>query len=278
MVGEVRILVTFQRAQERLKEVLEMPEQDSTRVIRSLKENGWHVSGKLKQAYPQLEKQELAERVVEALARLLPLWSISYRDNILKPETVFGNDNPLILEIGFGMGETTQKIAQARPDDNFLGVEVFNAGVGALLKRIDDNQISNIRIIQHDAVEVVRDMIAPASLAGIHIYFPDPWPKKRHHKRRLVQSPFIQLLTSRLKPGGYIHCATDWENYAEQMLEVLSAEPMLSNTHDGYAPRPDFRPLTKFENRGLRLGHGVWDLIFTRNDTPTPELNWPKKE
>lgn len=213
----------------------------------------------------------------QALARLLPLWSISYRDNILKPETVFGNDNPLILEIGFGMGETTQKIAQARPDDNFLGVEVFNAGVGALLKRIDDNQISNIRIIQHDAVEVVRDMIAPGSLAGIHIYFPDPWPKKRHHKRRLVQSPFIQLLTSRLKPGGYIHCATDWENYAEQMLEVLSAEPMLSNTHEGYAPRPDFRPLTKFENRGLRLGHGVWDLIFTRNDTPTPELNWPKK-
>ncbi|MGE8546129.1 MAG: tRNA (guanosine(46)-N7)-methyltransferase TrmB [Alcaligenes sp.] len=214
----------------------------------------------------------------EALARLLPQWSVPYRDGTLNLEATFGNANPVILEIGFGMGETTQKIAQARPGDNFLGVEVFNAGVGALLKRIDENQISNIRIIQHDAVEVVRDMIRPGTLAGIHIYFPDPWPKKRHHKRRLVQPPFIQLLVSRLQKGGYIHCATDWENYAEQMLEVLSAEPMLSNTHEAYAPRPDFRPLTKFENRGLRLGHGVWDLIFTRNDEPVPELTWPRKE
>jgi tRNA (guanine-N7-)-methyltransferase len=200
----------------------------------------------------------------EALERLLPLWSLPYRNAQLDFNKVFGRQAPTVLEIGFGMGETTQKIAQARPGDNFLGVEVFNAGVGALLKRIDESGPDNIRIIQHDAVEVARDMIAPDSLAGVHIYFPDPWPKKRHHKRRLIQPAFIALLTSRIKPGGYIHCATDWENYAEQMLEVLSGEPSLANTADGYAPRPDFRPQTKFETRGLRLGHGVWDLIFKR--------------
>ena len=203
----------------------------------------------------------------EALDRLLPLWSISYRNKTLDLDQAFGRAAPTVLEIGFGMGETTLKIAQARPDDNFLGIEVFNAGVGALLKRIDEAGQTNIRIIQHDAVEVARDMIAPESLSGVHIYFPDPWPKARHHKRRLIQPAFIALLASRIKPGGYIHCATDWENYAEQMLDVLSNEPLLANTADtadGYAPRPDFRPQTKFETRGLRLGHGVWDLIFKR--------------
>ncbi len=203
----------------------------------------------------------------EALERLLPQWSISYRNQLLDTAEAFGRQAPVILEIGFGMGETTQKIAQSRPGDNFLGVEVFNAGVGSLLKRIDESGLRNIRIIQHDAVEVVRDMLAPDSLDGVHIYFPDPWPKKRHHKRRLIQPKFIQLLASRLKPGGYIHCATDWENYAEQMLEVLSAEPLLRNSvAQGYAPRPDYRPQTKFETRGLRLGHGVWDLIFLRRE------------
>src|SRR5690606_9281273 len=200
----------------------------------------------------------------DAIERLLPQWGVEYAPRHLDFARAFNRDAPVVLEIGFGMGETTQKIAQARPEDNFLGVEVFNAGVGALLKRIDESGVQNIRIIQHDAVEVVRDMIAPDTLAGVHIYFPDPWPKKRHHKRRLVQPDFIALLASRLAHGGYIHCATDWENYAEQMLEVLSGEPLLANTADGYAPRPEFRPQTKFETRGLRLGHGVWDLIFTR--------------
>ncbi|NYT68917.1 MULTISPECIES: tRNA (guanosine(46)-N7)-methyltransferase TrmB [Alcaligenaceae] len=200
----------------------------------------------------------------EALDLLMPKWAVPYRNAPLKFEQVFGRQAPTVLEIGFGMGETTEKIALARPDDNFLGVEVFNSGVGSMLKRIEASQLQNLRIIQHDAVEVVRDMIAPDSLAGVHIYFPDPWPKKRHHKRRLVQPPFVQLLASRLRPGGYIHCATDWEHYAHQMLEVLGGEPLLENTSEGFAPRPDFRPLTKFENRGLRLGHGVWDLIFRR--------------
>src|SRR5690606_15305155 len=157
------------------------------------------------------------------LAEWLPRWSIRYQDKPIDLAAAFGRPAPVILEIGFGMGETTQKIAQARPGDNFLGVEVFNAGVGALLKRIHENGLDNIRIIQHDAVEVLRDMIAPGSLAGVHIYFPDPWPKKRHHKRRLIQPPFIELLCSRMAPGAYLHCATDWEHYAQQMLEVLSA-------------------------------------------------------
>jgi len=200
----------------------------------------------------------------EALEQLLDKWSIPYADRRLDLAAAFGREAPTVLEIGFGMGETTQKIALARPDDNFLGVEVFNAGVGSLLRRIEESGLQNLRIVQHDAVEVVRDMIAPDTLAGVHVYFPDPWPKKRHHKRRLIQPPFVALLASRIKPGGYLHCATDWQEYAVQMLEVLNAEPLLRNTVADYAPRPDYRPQTKFETRGLRLGHGVWDLIFQR--------------
>jgi tRNA (guanine-N7-)-methyltransferase len=177
---------------------------------------------------------------------------------------IFGRTAPRVLEIGFGMGATTAEIAAARPGDDFLGVEVHEPGVGALLKLVGEGDLSNIRIIQHDAVEVLEQMIAPASLDGVHIFFPDPWHKARHHKRRLIQPKFVSLLVSRLKPGGYIHLATDWQNYAEQMLEVLSAERALHNTAKDYAPRPDYRPVTKFEKRGLRLGHGVWDLIFTR--------------
>ncbi|NQW84327.1 MAG: tRNA (guanosine(46)-N7)-methyltransferase TrmB [Alcaligenaceae bacterium] len=200
----------------------------------------------------------------EALEAFLTTWSLAYRPTLLNLTETFEREAPTILEIGFGMGETTEKIALARPDDNFLGVEVFNAGVGALLKRIEASSLNNIRIIQHDAVEVLRDMLAPKSLAGVHIYFPDPWPKTRHHKRRLLQPPLVELLASRMAPGAYIHCATDWEHYAAQMLAVLSAETNLQNTCEGFAPRPEFRPLTKFENRGLRLGHGVWDVIFIK--------------
>jgi tRNA (guanine-N7-)-methyltransferase len=177
-----------------------------------------------------------------------------------------------VLEIGFGMGEATAHIAQLMPQALYLACEVHTPGVGALLKRIGDEHIHNIRILQHDAVEVLKHMIAPDSLDGVHIFFPDPWHKKRHNKRRLIQAPLVTLLASRIKPGGYIHCATDWQEYAEQILQVLQDEPKLLNTApansdtgaDGYAPKPDYRPLTKFENRGLKLGHGVWDVVFRR--------------
>jgi tRNA (guanine-N7-)-methyltransferase len=185
-------------------------------------------------------------------------------------DAVFGRRAPRILEIGFGMGGTTAEIALLRPDDNFIGVEVHAPGVGALLKLMGEQNVSNIRIVQHDAVEVLKQMIAPESLDGVHIFFPDPWHKARHHKRRLIQPEFVALLASHLKPGAYLHCATDWQNYAEQMLDVLGAEPALVNTADGaqgYTPRPTYRPVTKFERRGLRLGHGVWDLVFRRRTT-----------
>jgi len=179
-------------------------------------------------------------------------------------DAIFGRPAPKILEIGFGMGETSAEIAATHPENDYLGIEVHTPGVGSLCKLIAENELTNQRIIQHDAVEVLQHMIAPDTLSGAHIFFPDPWPKKRHHKRRLIQPPLIALLASRLQSGGYLHCATDWEEYAQQILEVLSSEPLLENTADGFAPRPAYRPLTKFEQRGLRLGHGVWDLVFRR--------------
>ncbi len=192
--------------------------------------------------------------------------------------------NSVVFEIGFGMGEATAHIAALLPDTQFLACEVHQPGVGALLKRIgesleslnpdnpSEHPIDNIRIISHDAVEVIDHMLPLASLDGVHIFFPDPWHKKRHNKRRLIQQPLIAKLAARLKVGGYIHCATDWQEYAEQILEVLSAEPLLKNRADpvkdaelaGYSPKPHYRPLTKFENRGIKLGHGVWDVVFER--------------
>ncbi len=186
----------------------------------------------------------------------------------LDTTTAFGRSAPLILEIGFGMGGATAHIAQVRPGDNFLCCEVHEPGVGALLKLCGEQDIDNIRIFRHDAVEVLDHMLPEQSLDGVHIFFPDPWHKSRHHKRRLIQAPFVNRLARHLKPGGYIHLATDWEPYAQQMLEVLRAEPLLQNTaaahSDGCVSKPDYRPLTKFENRGLQLGHGVWDLVFHR--------------
>jgi len=206
----------------------------------------------------------LSTAQARALDELGPQFCIPYTKTQLSFDQAFGRSAPTILEIGFGMGETTAKIAAGMPVKNFIGVEVHTPGVGSLLKQIGEQGLQNLRLIQHDAFEVLTNMIAPASLAGVHVFFPDPWHKARHNKRRLIQAPFVQLLASRIAPGGYLHCATDWEEYAQQMLEVLSAEPALKNTADGFAPRPDYRPVTKFENRGLRLGHGVWDVVFTR--------------
>ena len=197
----------------------------------------------------------------------MPRWGVPYQALPLDWATVFGPARltaPKILEIGCGMGETTALIAANHPQNDYIGIEVHTPGVGSLLKEIDTRGLNNLRIIQHDAVEIVRDMIPLQSLAGIHVFFPDPWPKKRQQKRRLIQPPFVHELVQRLVPGGYIHCATDWQEYAEQMLAVLGAEPLLKNTAINYAPRPSYRPQTKFETRGLRLGHGVWDVIFRR--------------
>jgi tRNA (guanine-N7-)-methyltransferase len=199
-----------------------------------------------------------------SLDTLMPRYGIPYAAQTLDLESAFGRSAPKILEIGFGMGEPTAKIALDHPQNDYLALEVHPPGVGSLLKQIDAQGIQNIRIIQHDAVEVLRDMVNDATLDGVHIFFPDPWHKARHNKRRLIQSPFIAKLVQKIKPGGYIHVATDWQEYAEQVLAVLSAEPLLQNTATDYAEKPAYRPLTKFEQRGLNLGHGVWDLVFRR--------------
>ena len=204
-----------------------------------------------------------------AFADVGPQFLLAYSPALVDFAAVFNRAAPTILEIGFGMGEATAHIASVMPGKNFLCCEVHTPGVGALLKRIDAQALSNIRILQHDAVEVIDHMLPTgdmAALDGVHIFFPDPWHKKKHNKRRLIQAPLITKLAARLKPGGYLHCATDWQPYAEQILEVLSAESLLNNTvGTGYAPKPDYRPLTKFENRGIKLGHGVWDVVFERN-------------
>lgn len=211
-----------------------------------------------------LRQGRLSNAQQRAHETLLPVFGIAYQPQLIELDRVFGRVAPKILEIGFGMGETTAAIALAHAQNDYLGIEVHTPGVGSLLKQIGELNLANVRIIQHDAVEVLEKMIAPASLDGVHIFFPDPWPKKRHHKRRLIQGPLVALLASRIKPGGYVHAATDWQEYAEHILAVLSAEPALENSAQGFAPRPDTRPQTKFESRGLKLGHGVWDIVFRK--------------
>ena len=215
----------------------------------------------------------------KALETLGPQFLLPYQTSLVDFESVFtalapnapAGGSPVVLEIGFGMGEATAQIAATLPHTRFLCCEVHEPGVGALLKRIGENQLGNIRICAHDAVEVIDYMLPLQSLDGVHIFFPDPWHKTKHNKRRLIQAPLIAKLAARLKVGGYLHCATDWQPYAEQILDVLSKEPLLTNTAKlqhpellGYAPKPHYRPLTKFEKRGLRLGHGVWDVVFER--------------
>ena len=197
-----------------------------------------------------------------AVDSLLPLFGIPYGAAPFDFDAAFARSAPRFLEIGFGMGETTAQIAAGHPQCDYLGIEVHTPGVGGLLRLIEAQQLTNIRIIQHDAVEVVTHMIPASSLSGIHVFFPDPWPKKRHHKRRLLQPGFVHVLASRLQPGGYLHVATDWEEYAAHILEALSGEALLANSVEGFSPRPEHRPLTKFESRGLKLGHVVRDIVF----------------
>ena len=201
-----------------------------------------------------------------AYETLLSDYGIPFTNNVINFEMIFGRDAPKYLEIGSGMGETTVSIAKLHPQNDYLAIEVYTPGVGSLLKQIVEFELTNLRIIQHDAVDVVNNMFPQKYFDGIHIFFPDPWPKLRHHKRRLIQPEFVSLLCKYLKFDGYIHVATDWNNYADQILEVMSNEPNLTNTTKDFTPRPGYRPFTKFELRGLRLGHKVWDLVFKKNN------------
>ncbi len=193
-------------------------------------------------------------------------WGLQHGDGLLDFDTTFGRAGPRVLEIGFGMGHSLVAMAAAAPATNFVGIEVHRPGVGKLLHSMAEQDVDNIRTYCHDAVEILRDCIPPGSLDTVQIFFPDPWHKKKHNKRRLIQAPFVAYLITRLKVGGILHLATDWEDYAQQMMAVLSAEPGLGNEcgEGEFAPRPEHRPLTKFERRGERLGHGVWDLVFKR--------------
>ena len=212
-----------------------------------------------------LRQGRLTKGQERALETEWPKFGIDYSEEKLDLNAVFAiKESKKILEIGFGMGESTAKIAQTLPDCDFLAVEVHTPGVGSLLKLAQELALTNIRIIQHDVVEVLEKMLPENSLDGVHIFFPDPWHKKRHHKRRLIQAAFVKLLCSKLKTGAYIHVATDWQEYAEWVLEALNAEPQLKNTAENYAEKPSYRPLTKFESRGIKLGHGVWDLVFLK--------------
>ena len=215
-----------------------------------------------------LRQGRISHAQQRAYDALLPVFAIPYCAQAIDLARVFGRHAPQVLEIGFGMGESTAEIAAARPDTDFIGVEVHTPGVGSLLKQLGERDLKNVRVIQHDAVEVLHHMLGESTLSGIHIFFPDPWPKTRHHKRRLIQPEFLRLLASRLRPGGYIHAATDWENYAEHILATFQNESLLENTATNYAPRPAYRPLTKFEQRGLKLGHGVWDILFKKRGSP----------
>ncbi len=201
-----------------------------------------------------------------ALKELDKAYLLSLEQGVCNPEAVFGRKAPLIMEIGFGMGEGTLAYAADNPETDIIGVEVHEPGVGALMHGLQKAALTNVRIYSTDAIQVLKEAIAPKTLAALHLFFPDPWPKKRHHKRRIVQPEFLELVASRLKPGGKIHMATDWQAYAEWMLEMLRSIPCLKNTSEqgDYIERPEYRPETRFERRGQRLGHGVWDLLFQK--------------
>ena len=225
---------------------------------------------------PEFKKKDIRSYVIRAgritqgqkaaFEEFWPTFGLSLHNGLLKPEEVFLSNQPLVLEVGFGMGDSLLAMASAEPDKNFIGIEVHSPGVGRLLAAAGEQGLNNLRLYMADAVDVLQECIPDNSLARFQLYFPDPWHKKKHHKRRLVQPPFVELIASKLTTGGVIHFATDWENYADQMMDVLSANPQLQNCMEqgGFAPRPDFRPATKFEKRGEMLGHGVWDLLFRK--------------
>lgn len=213
-----------------------------------------------------LRTGRLSELQKNAMNSHWQTYGLEHQPHCFNFQQIFANDNPVILEIGFGMGKSLVEMAKQNPNNNYLGIEVHTPGVGACIAYAVEQNVKNLRVICHDATEILRDCIAPESLAGLQLFFPDPWQKSKHHKRRIVQPEFIQQILLALQPQGFIHMATDWQNYAEYMLEVLQQYTQLKNlsaTND-YIPRPDSRPLTKFEQRGQKLGHGVWDLYFIK--------------
>ena len=214
-----------------------------------------------------LRQGHMSPAQTRALETLGPQWMIAFAPNAeLDFTRTFARVAPTIVEIGFGMGSATANIAAAQPENNFIGLEVHTPGVGALLKMVGERSLTNLRVIQHDAVEVLTHMVADSALAGVHIFFPDPWPKKRHHKRRLIRADFAALLARKVAVGGYLHLATDWHEYADEMLAVLTASPSWTNTAAGFAERPAYRTETNFERKGLAKGHGVWDIVFVKRN------------
>lgn len=214
-----------------------------------------------------LRQGRLTKGQEHALATAWPEYGIPESNQLLDLEIIFGNQHPVILEIGFGNGESLAQMALAAPERNFIGIEVHTPGVGHLLHLVQKHQLTNVRVMNTDAVEIIKQRIPEAALDRVQIYFPDPWHKKRHNKRRIIQAEFVSLLATRLKLGGVLHLATDWQDYADSMAEVMQASPRFRTTSpsgEAFSPRPEFRPLTKFEQRGLRLGHGVWDLLYIR--------------
>ncbi|MGW2767002.1 tRNA (guanosine(46)-N7)-methyltransferase TrmB [Streptomyces sp. NPDC001275] len=226
---------------------------------------GSHFERRIRSFQPRRSRVTAGQ--ADALQRLWPAWGLDIDgQRVIDLSELFGNTRPVVLEIGFGMGEATARMAAADPDTNILAVDVHTPGQGNLLSLADRHGLGNVRVGNGDAIILLREMLAPDSLDGLRVYFPDPWPKKRHHKRRLIQPEFLTLAATRLRPGAIVHCATDWEPYAQQMLDVLTAHPDFENTQadGGFAPRPGFRPLTRFEGQGLEKGHVVNDLLFRR--------------
>ncbi|MFD7468090.1 tRNA (guanosine(46)-N7)-methyltransferase TrmB [Streptomyces tendae] len=226
---------------------------------------GSHFERRIRSFQPRRSRVTAGQ--ADALQRLWPVWGLDIDgQRVIDLAELFGNARPVVLEVGFGMGEATARMAAADPDTNILAVDVHTPGQGNLLGLAERQELSNIRVGNGDAIILLREMLAPDALAGLRVYFPDPWPKKRHHKRRLIQPEFLSLAATRLAPGAVVHCATDWEPYAEQMLDVLTAHPDFENTvpGGGFAPRPEHRPLTRFEGQGLDKGHVVNDLLFRR--------------
>ncbi|MEX3102745.1 MULTISPECIES: tRNA (guanosine(46)-N7)-methyltransferase TrmB [unclassified Streptomyces] len=225
---------------------------------------GSHFERRIRSFQPRRSRVTAGQ--ADALQRLWSRWGIDIDGHAVELSELYGDDAPVVLEIGFGMGEATATMAAADPSTNVLAVDVHTPGQGNLLNLAEQNGLTNVRVANGDAIILLREMLKPDALDGLRVYFPDPWPKKRHHKRRLIQAEFLDLAATRLRPGAVVHCATDWEPYAEQMLEVLDAHPEFENTQadGGFAPRPEFRPLTRFEGQGIEKGHVVRDLLFRR--------------